>query len=63
MGTTTTSTAYPGIGGHTYYFRCRARDHAGQSVQRRRLGRPKNRLEKLITHLMQPIFDLAGTLQ
>ncbi len=28
MGTTATAASYPGIGGHTYYFRCRARDNA-----------------------------------
>jgi dipeptidyl aminopeptidase/acylaminoacyl peptidase len=29
VGTTTTSASYPGIGGHTYYFRMRARDKSG----------------------------------
>jgi uncharacterized repeat protein (TIGR01451 family) len=29
MGTVMTSASYPGIGGRTYYFRCRARDSAG----------------------------------
>lgn len=28
MGTTATSASYPGIGGHTYYFRSRARDNS-----------------------------------
>ena len=28
-GTTATSAAYPGVGGHTYYFRVRARDKSG----------------------------------
>jgi uncharacterized repeat protein (TIGR01451 family) len=28
-GVLTTSAAYPGVGGHTYYFRARARDQAG----------------------------------
>jgi len=28
MGTTDTSASYPGVGGHTYYFRSRARDNA-----------------------------------
>ena len=28
-GVLTTSAAYPGVGGHTYYFRVRARDEAG----------------------------------
>jgi uncharacterized repeat protein (TIGR01451 family) len=29
MGTTDTSASYPGVGGHAYYFRVRARDHSG----------------------------------
>jgi uncharacterized repeat protein (TIGR01451 family) len=29
MGTTATLASYPGVGGHTYYFRSRARDNGG----------------------------------
>ena len=29
LATTVTSSTYSGVGGHTYYFRCRARDWAG----------------------------------
>ena len=69
MATTETSASYTGIGGHTYYFRARARDNAGNienwpsdfdSSTRVKSIPPKTQVDAMLTYSRSPLVIRWG---